>query len=448
MVCLLITLGASPTMVQASVWDNAVSYYNNYGNEVVFRPTSTTDGILYYGTRGGTATTGTHYRAIGWKMTIKNQSGTKLQTLYYQLGGSYMTRVDNRTSSGYKYNLYSLSLYNIKRRLNDKASKAMADGEADITLDACMIVVKNGKAKGAMNDSGPTSGTVYTTYSGIAGAANWSAASKSSFTSYFGKTVSGLFVSISTKKDSGISGTTGAGSYCYGTYVTLTAACKKGYDFVQWEGSKRTTNASVSFYATASGQWTASSSKKTVKIIFHRNQSTKDTTYKEQTISYGTSNAKLSTINWKKDGEAMLGWALTADATKIKYEVGSSVSDSWLLKYEPEVDLYAVWKEPEVTGPPEPAPSAPTPSTPTPSPPTPSPPTPSEPSSETPEEDTPQEDTEDEAEELRVRFISSKYFEDASQNLIPSSKGGLAADSKWATDASLRVLLRRILSKT
>jgi hypothetical protein len=47
-----------------------------------------------------------------------------------------------------------------------------------------------------------------------------------------------------------------------------------------------------------------------------------------------------------------------------------------------------------------------------------------------------------------VRFISSKYFEDASQNLIPSSKGGLAADSKWATDASLRTLLRRILSKT
>jgi hypothetical protein len=46
---------------------------------------------------------------------------------------------------------------------------------------------------------------------------------------------------------------------------------------------------------------------------------------------------------------------------------------------------------------------------------------------------------------IEVRFISSRYFEDDSQNLIPQSCGGLAEDSKWATDGSLRELLRSVL---
>jgi hypothetical protein len=333
-------------------------------------------------------------------MTIKNNSGTKLQTIYYQLGGSYMTLVDNRSKAGYKYNLYSLSLYNIKRRLNAQASQAMENGSASITLDACMIVVKNGTAKGAMNDSGKTSGTIYTTYNGIAGAAQWSATSLSSFYNYFDKTVSGLFVDITTKKDAGISSAIGAGSYCYGTSVTLTATCKTGYDFVQWKGSTRTTKESVTFYATESGEWSASSSKKAVKIIFHRNHSAKDTTYKEQTVSYGAKNVKFTTINWKKNGKEMLGWAFSADAAEAKYTVAATVIDSWILKYEPEVNLYAVWASesgdetptPSTPTPSTPKPSTPTPSTPTPSTPTPSAPTP-EPSSETSEPDLPQEET-------------------------------------------------------
>lgn len=47
---------------------------------------------------------------------------------------------------------------------------------------------------------------------------------------------------------------------------------------------------------------------------------------------------------------------------------------------------------------------------------------------------------------FHCRFISKKYFEDAGQNLIPKERGGLAGDSKWITEDSLRVWLRQLLT--
>ena len=52
--------------------------------------------------------------------------------------------------------------------------------------------------------------------------------------------------------------------------------------------------------------------------------------------------------------------------------------------------------------------------------------------------------------ERLFRFIAGlsakKYFEDAGQNLIPEERGGLAGDSKWITEDSLRVWLRQLLA--
>ena len=47
---------------------------------------------------------------------------------------------------------------------------------------------------------------------------------------------------------------------------------------------------------------------------------------------------------------------------------------------------------------------------------------------------------------FHCRFISKKYFEDAGQNLIPKERGGLAGDSKWIMEDSLRVWLRQLLA--
>ena len=47
---------------------------------------------------------------------------------------------------------------------------------------------------------------------------------------------------------------------------------------------------------------------------------------------------------------------------------------------------------------------------------------------------------------FHCRFISKKYFEDAGRNLIPKERGGLAGDSKWIMEDSLRVWLRQLLA--
>ena len=84
------TLHISALPVQAWEWDNARTYYLTYGDSVVFHPETYTDGTIYYATKAKIATTSTRFTTLGWKFTVTNTSGKKLQTLYFKLGGSYM----------------------------------------------------------------------------------------------------------------------------------------------------------------------------------------------------------------------------------------------------------------------------------------------------------------------------------------------------------------------
>ena len=486
LVLLISVLPVNMQTLYASEWNNAYHFFQKYGRQVVFCPTSTTDGNIYYATKAATATTNTKYRTIGWKVSVRKLNGTHLQTLYFKLGGSYMNCIDTCKKSGDEYKLYSMSLYNLKRRLNDKASKAMKQGLADLVLDACMIVVKNGKAKGSMNDNGPVSGKVYTDYNGIAGAANWSSASYSSFYNYFDKKIEGLFFLVDTIPDTGIEAVTGGGYYCYGTYVTIKANTKTGYNFDMWDGTYRSGHPEVSFYVTDYAKCVALARRKQLSIIFHRNLNSRDTVGAEQKIAYGDGGDRFDRIPWTAKGKKLTGWALSPDASSPKYSLTATIKDSWIDKYSPRVDLYAVWEDTEETPQPEepvpdtptedtptpdtptpgtptedtPTPSTPTPDTPTPGTPTEDTPTPSTPTPDTPTPGTPTPDTpspstptpdtpnteDSQQKKIHCRFISSAYFEDSAQNLIPKEKGGIDPASPWAVDSSLRVLLRQVLS--
>ena len=463
MLILLTGLPISSEQVQAGVWDNAYTYYQTYGNSVLFQPTSQTDGVIYYATKAATATTKTKFRTIGWKVTVKNLSGGTIQNLYFKLNGSYMQRVDVRKKSGYEYDLYALPLYQLKRRLNAKAEQAVKKGQADVVLNACMIVVSSGQAKGAMNDNGPTSGQVYTTYSGIAGAANWSNSAKQSFPSYFNKVVDGLFVLVKAGGDSGIASFSGEGYYCYGTYVTLRAKVKKGFEFEMWDGDVRSVRPEVSFYANEPGTWIAQTVRKWVTIIFHRNLTPQDAQVDWQKVSYGDTGEAFQNTGWRKNGEEMLGWALDSNADKAAYGTREKISNSWILKYSPQVHLYAVWpKDTDEATPDEAITDEATPDPMTPDEATPDP--------ATPDEATPDEAITDEAtpdpqapestitesvssaaegrtiiKKIHCRFISQKYFEDVYHNLIPEAEGGLPSDSRWVQIPSLRKMLRQCL---
>ena len=432
--------------VMASVWDNAYSYFRSYENDVVFRPTSNTDGEIYCATKAAKASTNTRYRTIGWKVRIQNRSGSTLQTLYFKLGGSYMYKTDVTTKSNYEYNLYVLPLGNLKRRMNDAALNAMNKGNLSIVFDACMVVVKNGRAKGAMNDSGPTSGSVYTTYSGISNAASWSASARQSFYNYFDKPVQGLFFTLQVRKETGIASVSGGGEYCFGTNVVLKAKTESGYEFDRWEGPERYGFPEISTCVNGNQRWNAVARAKELTIVFHRNKSSGDTVTAYQKVAYGNENMHFQNTGWNEKND-MLGWALAAGAKEKDYSVNSIIRGSWIIKHSPQVDLYAVWKEQE-PDPTTPDPVTPDPVTPDPVTPDPTTPDPTTPDPTTPDSTQPDPATPDAGEKklpIRCRFISRKYFEDKNRNLIPEEKGGLAAGSRWATDQLLREKLRQAL---
>ena len=154
-VALLVTfLPFRQTEIYAGISENAYSYYQEYGNNVCFFPFSETDGMIYYATKANLASSDIRYRTIGWKLSVKDSSGKKLQTMYFKLGGNYMYAVHCVRKGGAEYNLYALTLGDLKDRLNAKASQALNKGKASMVMDACMIVVRKGKAQGTMNDQG------------------------------------------------------------------------------------------------------------------------------------------------------------------------------------------------------------------------------------------------------------------------------------------------------
>ncbi len=451
LVCALFigTLGVAAQPVQASPWDNAYAYYNTYGNSVVFCPVTSTDGLIYYGTKAKKATSNTTFRTLGWKVTIRNLNGSTLQTLYLKLGGAYMFQSDCTSVGQYEYNQYCVPLFRLKSRMNTKATKAMQNGNATIRLDACMTVAKKGKAQGSMNDNGPVSGKVYTDYSGIAGAANWSSAARQSLYSYFDKYVEGLFYQVDVIAGEGVKSVEGSGLYCYGTYIEIKAQEAEGYDFTNWCGLVSSGQKYTCLTVNQNGVCIAYGTPKTLRIYFHRNQSAQDNAVDCQIMRYHASGANLEYCPWKKNDKQALGWALSPNAKKAKYQLGQHVTAKWINRNVPELHLYAVWEDSDPDPDPDPTPPGPTPPGPTPPDSTQEDPTSPEPTPSTPTEDKGDSGNKKTTTttKVRCRFISSKYFEDEYENLVPQEKGGLEADSVWATDSVRRQILRYALRK-
>jgi hypothetical protein len=338
-VCLLL-----PQRTTADVWDNAYTYYATYGNQAVFRANSQTDGIIYCATQGAVASTGIRYRTIGWKMDIKDTWGNVLQTLYFQQGGAYLANPSVVQDSKYIYQLYTLSLSTLKSRMNTAARTALNNGRCSIVMNACMVVVRNGVVQGTMNDYGITSGSVYTTYNGIVQAANWSAASRSALYSYFNKSVSGLFYTVSVSGGTGIASVGGGGTYCYGTSVTISASPSAGYVFSYWSGSGTAYSASYSFYVNGNTSWYANAQKKSTVVTFYRNAFSGDGTFRKQTFTYGNSGQYFAETGFVRSGYHLTGWAHASNAATAQYAVYNSVSNEWISNNYPAVSLYAVWK--------------------------------------------------------------------------------------------------------
>lgn len=337
-------LGVQKLQVKADVWSNAYEYYNSYGNQAVFRAVTVNDGYIYCATRGVEASSGTKYRTIGWKIKIVGGNGATIQEVYVQLGGAYLSEVNSIQVGANIYNLYAMSLSSLKARLSNQAITAINQGSCQIVLDACMVVMTNGRYGGTMNDNGITSGNVYTTYGGIAGAANWTNASREALLSYFNKSVQGLFYTVSLSKGTGISWVSGAGRYCYGTYVTTSAGIGYGYEFAYWTGTATSYNSSYGFYVTKDIYLAAIASPKRTEVTFNRNINTSDNVTQKQTFTYGYSNQSFEETGFSRPGYHLIGWALSRTATRPDYSIYQGVNSDWVVVFSPAVTVYAVWE--------------------------------------------------------------------------------------------------------
>lgn len=330
--------------VAAAVFDDAYSYYTLYGNQVVFKPTTQTDGNLYYATSAKTTNVGIRYRTIGWKISVQDKEGNSVQNIFFRLGGSAMSRISEIYRDNTVYDLYCISLHTLKQSMNPYAKELLSTGNCQIKLNACMVVVKNGVAKGGMNEFGNFWGDVYTTYQGIAGAQNWSNASKQLLKSYFDKEVNGLFYTVSVSKGNGIAAVFGGGRYCYGTYATITAIPENGYAFSFWAGRETVYAKEYSFFVNSSTTWVAKAKPIDVTVTFYRNNNKADTTSTTHAYTFGVLNQNFFNPKWEREGYQMIGWSHEKNATAPTYSVTATVTDSWICRYAKATSLYAVWE--------------------------------------------------------------------------------------------------------
>ena len=330
--------------VYASEYDNAVDYYNKYGNNAYFKAETQNNGQIFFVTRGNKSNSGTKYKTVGWQIVVAQNYGTIIQSLYFDLNGYYLRHVDRSVEGKYEYNLYRVSLDILRARLNEQALQAINSGNCQLKFNACMVVTKGGRPCGSMNDSGIVSGNVYTTYEGIVNAQDWSDNAKESLYSYFNKNVLGLFFRVNVNKSAGIRWVTGAGTYCYGTKVIIYAMEEGGYEFSNWNNNSYYNSKQYSFYVNSDSTWTAFAKQSSLSVVLHRNQNEGDMQTTTQTFYYANSGQKIGYTGWNNPGFHMIGWDENCKSENPKYSINQEINADLIKNKSPKLDLYAIWK--------------------------------------------------------------------------------------------------------
>ena len=330
--CMLFMFGSfQPETIKAGVYDNAYAFYQTYGNNMTFQAGSKRQGEIYYATKAKKDEhTGIKYTTIGWKVRVFRNTGALVETLYYKLGGNNMSSIDTCTVNGYEYCLYRVTLDNLKSRLSEEGRNTLNHPDCNIVFDACTTTKLNGVVQGGMTDIGPSWGKVYTTYNGIVNAQDWSSATKETLKSYYNKTVEGLFYEVKVEKGPGIAEVSGAGKYCFGSRVTISAVAQEGFHFTSWSGSGNSSNASYTFTLYNQAMtFQANGAENTYIINFLANGgsgsvSPTRVTYRSEFVT--------PISGFTKENAAMSGWRLYTTTEQIDYLPGQQIDVSTLVK--------------------------------------------------------------------------------------------------------------------
>ena len=136
----------------------------------------------------------------------------------------------------------------------------------------------------------------------------------------------------------------GAGSYSYGSSVTIKAIPADNHLFVRWSDGSQQAVRTISI--TRDYSLTATFRRKTYTVRFYANDGT--TKKKEQTMGVGVSSPLIANT-WERDQYTFMGWATSSDGA-VEYGDGETVTD---LSTEDGavVSLYAVWQHIEPSNP-------------------------------------------------------------------------------------------------
>lgn len=258
------------TDVKAGTWDNAVDYYNTYGDRCIF---SVVNGQprVYFGSAGTIAVAGhTRYRTIGWKVSLY-QNGNYQESVYCSLNGNYINKFPSSNSNGTEYNLYYINFDSLKSRFSNQA--AINSGAGTLYFDAVMSIVpaKSNTPNGTVDDWGNTTGEVYDTFAGISKARGWG--HPDDLRHYYNKSPEGLYRNVYVYKGTGISSVSGSGTYVYGAWATISATCSTGYDFNYWSNSS-SSSSSFGVKVTSDLSYTAYGKPQTYTVSYNANGGT------------------------------------------------------------------------------------------------------------------------------------------------------------------------------
>ncbi len=210
----------------ASVYNNAYTYYEKYGaeNNTPAR-LNDNDGYIYFCSMGLTSSTSTQYRTVGYTITLT--AGGRTDSVEVKLGGTYVKEVSQVKKNGYTYVLRRAKLNLLQSLFNGNSAitwNQIYCNKNTYRFDAIMTVVENNKQLcGIVRESGnyrtisaDNNGYLFRTAAGIKNVRKW--AKPSDLDSFFNKSVVFSPVNYTNTRDAYAEGEAGNVFYDNGTY--------------------------------------------------------------------------------------------------------------------------------------------------------------------------------------------------------------------------------------
>lgn len=297
-----------------------------------------------------TATVKTGYKFVNWTDGSSNEKSTD-KDYKFTMPANDVNLTANATPI--KYNI----VFNSNKPSSATSSVTGSTASMNnIAYDTSITLNKNGYSLSGWkfagwNTKADGSGTSYTDGQSVS---NLTTTDGATITMY-AKWVQGDGDLVTANKETGISDTTGTGTYKDGASVSLNATVAKGYTWKSSEsttgwfdstGKKVSSNQNYKFTMTPGAKtYTAKATANTYTIKYNKNKSDASGTITDSTYTYDVKGA-LRTNVFTATGYKQTGWNTKADGSGAHYDAGKAIDViNWTDLDGKVINLYAEWEK-------------------------------------------------------------------------------------------------------